>query len=151
MIFNKTSRIILISIVIFLLSLTQNCVTYQYFGTVEYSSFLAFLFGWLHFGGGGFYEGCIWLANPLYFIGLFLLYKNKKSISFFLLFISSIVALSFLGFENLTMTKSGRTAPIMELNAGYFLWLIAILSAAFFSIYLKIKNFEIEAINRNGL
>jgi len=94
----------------------------------------------MHFGGGGFYEGCIWLANPLYFSGLLLLYKMKKSISFFLLFISSILALSFLSYENLTMTKSGRIAPIMELNSGYFLWLTSIVSAFIFSLFLKVKN-----------
>lgn len=147
--FDKTYHAIVISVFIFLLSLTQNCVTYQYFGTIKYPSFFTFLFGWLHFGGGGFYEGCIWLANPLYFSGLLLLFRMKKSIAFFLLFISSILELSFLGFENLTMTKSGRIAPIVELSSGYFLWLAAILFAAFSSIYVRIKN-NIN-INRNGL
>lgn len=138
--FFKTHRAILLSLAVFLISLTQHCITYRYFGTVKYPSFLAFLSGWMHFGGGGFSEGCVWLANPFYFGGIFLLYKQKKNTAVFLLIISFVLALSFLAFKNLTMTKSGRIAPIIELNAGYFFWLTSILSALLFSIFLKIKN-----------
>jgi len=133
---------ILISIIIFFISLTQICMVYQYFGLVNYPSYLAFLIGWTHFIGGGFWEGCIWLANPLYFLGLFLLYrKNDKAV--FLLVCSSILVLTFLIFENLVMTKSGRLAPIIELKSGYFLWLFSILFITFSSIYLKIKKFSL--------
>jgi hypothetical protein len=84
------------------------------------------------------WEGCIWLANPLYFIGLFLLYK-KNNRAIFPLVCSSMLVLTFLGFENLTMTKSGRLAPIIELKSEFFLWLTSILFVTFSSVYLKIK------------
>lgn len=130
---------IFISLIIFFISLTQVCIVYQYFGIVNYPSYLAFLVGWMHFGGGGFWEGCIWLANPLYFIGLFLIFKkNKRAV--FPLICSSILALIFLSFENLMMTKSGRIAPIIELKSGYFLWLASILFITFSSIYLKVTE-----------
>jgi len=67
------------------------------------------------------------------------------------LIVSSVLALLFLTFENLTMTKSGRIAPVIELSSGYFFWLAAILFAAFSSIYLKLKNWTSENINSNGL
>lgn len=142
---------ILISLAIFLLSLTQDCMTYQYFRTVDYPSFYALVFGWMHFGGGGLSEGCIWLATPFYFTGLFLLHKKKVNTAVLSLIVSSVLALLFLTFENLTMTKSGRIAPIIELSSGYFLWLAAILLAAFSSVYLKLKNWTSKNINRNGL
>lgn len=50
-----------------------------------------------------------------------------------------MLVLTFLGFENLTMTKSGRLAPIIELKSEFFLWLTSILFVTFSSVYLKIK------------
>jgi len=97
----------------------------------------------MHFFGGGFQEGLIWLANPFYFIGLFLLYRMKKNAAILSLFISCILALFLFTFENLTMTRSGRIAQIIELNSGYFIWLTSILSLTFYSIYFKIKNKQI--------
>lgn len=141
MIFSKTNIVILISSMVFLISLTQNCVIYQYFGNVNYPSYSALLFGWMHFVGGGFWEGVVWLANPLFALGLYLLFKkNFKAI--FPLIIASLLALIFLSFENLRMTKSGRIAPIIELELGYFLWLISILFATFYSIFIKIKKWK---------
>ncbi len=147
--FNKVNIAIWISLVIFLISLTQYCMTYQYFGIVKYPSYSALLFGWMHFLGGGVLEGLIWLANPFYFIGLFLLYIKKKNAAVLSLFISCILALFLLTFESLTMTRSGRIAQIIELNSGYFLWIASILSLTFYSV-LKIKiNFK--SINRDEL
>jgi len=136
---SPTHIAIWISVLIFLISLTQVCMVYQYFGIVNYPSYLAFLVGWTHFGVGGFWEGCIWLANPLYFIGLFLLYK-KNDRAFLPFICSSILVLTFLSFETLTMTRSGRIAPIIELKSGYFLWLTSILFITFSSLYLKITE-----------
>lgn len=118
-------------------------MTYYYFGTVKYLSFSAFLFGWMHLGGGGFPEGCVWLANPFYFTGLFLLCRQKNNTAVLLLMVSSILALSFLAFGNLTMTKSGRIAPIIQLNTGYFFWLASIILAFFSSLYLRVKTIEV--------
>jgi len=115
-------------------------MTYYYFGTVKYLSFSAFLFGWMYLGGGGFPEGCVWLANPFYFTGLFLLCRQKNNTAVLLIMVSSILALSFLAFGNLTMTKSGRIVPIIQLNTGYFFWLASIVLAFFFSLFLKVKN-----------
>ena len=139
MIKSLTDITIFISVIIFFISLTQVCMVYQYFGIVNYPSYLAFLVGWMHFVSDGFWEGCIWLANPLYFMGLFLVFKkNNKAV--FPLICSSMLALIFLSFENLVMTKSGRIAPIIELKSGYFLWLISILLITFSSIYLKVTE-----------
>lgn len=118
----------------------QDCITYQYFGIVKYPSYSALLFGWMHFFGGGFLEGLIWLANPFYFIGLFLLYRKKKNTAVLSLFISCILALFLLTFENLTMTRSGRIAHIIKFNSGYFLWLTSILFLTIFSTYRIIKD-----------
>ena len=91
---------------IYLISLTQDCMVYEYFGVVNYPSILALLFGGAHFIAGGILEGIIWSANPLYIIGIFLLSK-KNDKSTYPLIISSLLSLTFLYFENLTMTRSG--------------------------------------------
>jgi len=138
---SKTNIVIIISSMIFLISLTQDCMIYQYFREINYSSYSALVFGGVHFIAGGFLEGLIWLANPLLFFGLFLLFK-KNSNALFPLVISSFLALIFLCFENLTMTKSGRLASIIELKSGYFLWLFSILFATFYSIFIQIKQWK---------
>lgn len=51
---SPTNIAILISVIIFFISLTQVCMIYQYFGIVNYPSYLAVLVGWMHFGVGDF-------------------------------------------------------------------------------------------------
>lgn len=133
----KINIVILISWVIFLISLTQDCVNYQYFGSIHYPSYLAFLLGWTYFDGFR-WEGFVWVANLLYFLGIVLMIKrNYKAVFAFI--ISSFLAISFMFFDNITITKSGRIAPIIELESGYFLWLISILFLTFSSLYLKVN------------
>ena len=134
---SKTNIVILIGTVIFLISLTQDCVYYKYFDEIHYPSYLAFLLGWTYFDGVC-WEGFVWLANPLYFLGIVLVLKRNYS-AVFPLIISSFLASSFMFFDNITITKSGRIAPIIELELGYFLWLSSILFTTIFSIFLKIR------------
>lgn len=137
---SKTNIVILISSVIFFISLTQDCVYYKYFDDIHYPSYLAFLLGWTYFDGMR-WEGFIWLANPLYFLGIVLIIKRNYN-AVVPLIISSFSASSFMFFHNITITKSGRIAPIIELELGYFLWLISILFATFYSIFIKIKKWK---------
>lgn len=125
---------------IFLISLTQDCIIYQYFNEVHYPSYLAFLLGWTYFDGLR-WEGFVWLANPLYFLGIVLIIKRNHN-AVLPLIISSFLASSFMFFDNITITKSGRIAPIITLELGYFLWLISILFATFYSIFIKIKKWK---------
>ncbi len=123
---------------IFLISLTQDCVNYQYFGSIHYPSYLAFLLGWTYFDGFR-WEGFVWFANLLYFLGIVLTIKrNCKAV--FALIISSFLAISFMCLDNTTISKSGRIAPIIELESGYFLWLLSILFLTFSSLYLKVTQ-----------
>jgi len=126
--------------VIFLISLTQDCVIYQYFDEVHYPSYLAFLLGWTYFDGLR-WECFVWLANPLYFLGIVWIIKRNYN-AVFLLIISSFLAISFMFFDNITITKSERIAPVIKLESGYFLWVISILFATFYSIFIKIKQWK---------
>lgn len=122
----------------FLISLSQNCVYYNYFDEIHYPSYLAFLLGWTYFDGVR-WEGFVWFANPLYFLGIVLMIKENYN-AVFPFIISSFLASSFMFFDNITITKSGRIAPIIELEVGYFLWLSSILFITCSSIYLKFKK-----------
>lgn len=132
----KINIVILISSVIFLISLTQDCVNYQYFGSIHYPSYLAFLLGWTYFDGFR-WEGFV-CKSSLFFRNSF--DNQKKLQSIFCSYYFVILAISFMFFDNITITKSGRIAPIIELESGYFLWLLSILFLTLSSLYLKVTQ-----------
>lgn len=70
---NKRNRIktyvLLISLVVFIVSLTQTALTYNDIdGQKTHSSISLLFMGGLAILGGGLSEWFIWLANPLYFL-----------------------------------------------------------------------------------
>lgn len=103
---------------------------------------MAFLIGWMHFLAGGFWEGIIWMSNPLYFLGVFLLFKQSKK-AFHVFLTAFILAVIFVFFKDITMTKSGRMAKIISLQSGYYLWLLSIFVAACYSFY---QNFSLSKL-----
>ena len=76
--------------------------------------------------GGGTSEFLIWLANPFYFIALFLFAKNKK-VSILFILISSLLAISFARWKEILISESGSTAKIISFSSGYYLWVASII------------------------
>ncbi|NII84379.1 MULTISPECIES: hypothetical protein [unclassified Pedobacter] len=97
-------------------------------------SFIYLLIGGIGLFGGGTAEFLIWLANPFYFIALFLFAKNKK-VSILFILISSLLAISFSSWEEILISESGSNGKIVSFSSGYYLWVTSILVLCFGIIY----------------
>jgi len=125
--FQMPAPIVLASLAIFGVSLTQKALTYSDFnGQGKYSSLALFLTGGISILGGGLFEWLVWLANPLYFVSIFLLLKRKKQ-SMKTSILATVVAFAFLFWKNILVSENGRNAEIVALKLGYWLWLSSIL------------------------
>ncbi|GGD31484.1 hypothetical protein [Flavobacterium orientale] len=81
-------------------------------------------------------QALIWLVNPIYLLALFSMKFRPKIALFFSLFVL-ITSLTFLGFENIQYTWSGRVMFINSLGFGYWFWSISfvlLLVAAFMNL-----------------
>lgn len=107
--------ILLISIGLFLLSLTQKC-----YCTVSNcsDSIMVFLLGWAAVISGA---GITWLANPILFLAWLTLRKNLKA-SMFLSMTASLLSLAFLLFDSVLDNEAGNKNVITSYKAGYWLW-----------------------------
>lgn len=129
------TRISLISIIIFIISLTQNALTYNDFDGQKIHSSISLLFmGGLAILGGGLMEWFIWLANPLYVLALIFLFNDNK-ISAVVSIIATFLALSFTTWNEILVAENGRTATIERLNLGYWLWVLSLTILSIGSIY----------------
>ena len=107
---------IIISALLFLLSLTQKC----YCTTTQCGdSIMVFLLGWGALLSGG--AGIPWLANPLLIGAWFMLNRNLKA-SMFLSVFAMLLSLSFLLFDSIIDNEGGQAHQIISYKAGYWLW-----------------------------
>lgn len=115
----KTVTIIL-SLVIFIISLTQDAIIIDYIEIKPVSSLSYFLMGSTAFMGGAYLEQIIWLANPLFLFSILLLADNQPIATKFSL-ASLIVAISFSTWKEILGAESGAMAKIISLQLGYYL------------------------------
>ena len=101
------------------------------------------MFGSISFVGGGLFEWLIWLANPIYFIALLLLLKQKR-LSIIFSILATVIAFSFATWNELLVSESGRMAKIESLGMGYVFWLLSfmILTTATFYNYKKVNSIQ---------
>lgn len=135
------NKLTLISLLIFLISLFFNA-----FKVIEpkeirdYHSLELLLVGGISFLGGGIFEFFVWTANIWFLISI----SSSFAKSFFISIITGIIAFSiafsFMLWDEVLVSESGREARIYSLEIGYFLWLTSILFITFSSIYLKMKK-----------
>lgn len=125
----------------FLASLTQVALSSNDSEDKALSGFVIFLFGATAILGGGLLEWLIWLANPLYFMSIYMLVKgnNMAKITSIL---STFVALSFSTWDNILVSTSGRMGKIDTLGAGYWLWVISLALLAIGVFYILRNNDE---------
>ncbi len=114
----KLKKYILIaSISLFIVSLTQKC----YCTTSECGdSIMAFLLGWAALLSGG--AGISWLANPLLFASWIILRINVK-LAMFLSVGATLLSLSFLIFDSVIANEAGQKHQIIGYKLGYWLWM----------------------------
>jgi SAM-dependent methyltransferase len=135
--------IVSFSFAAFLISLLFPAFSYNDFNGLKTSgSFEIFLFGSIAILGGGLMEWIIWLANPLCFIAI-ILFLNKKKSSVGISSAAAFIALSFLFWQDILVSESGRMASITSLHTGYYLWLFSILIVAAGTRYY-FKNYKTE-------
>ena len=125
----------LISLTVFIVSLTQTALTYNDFDGQKIHSSLSLLFmGGLAILGGGLLEWFIWLANPLYVLALIFFFKSNKT-SRVVSIVATFLALSFTTWKDILAAENGRTATIESLNLGYWLWVLSLTILSIGTIY----------------
>ena len=135
-IYKKT--ILIVSIVVFIISLTQPA---YYIDRTDYdawsNSLLLLIFGWIGAMGGG--SGLVWLANPFILISWISVFKNlKTSIIFGAL--ASIFSLLFLLFKKVISSEAPTYSIITDYKLGYWLWTISICFFTFGLIIIYFTN-----------
>ena len=135
--------IIIFSLLVFLLSLTQTALTYNDFnGTGSYSSISLFAIGGVSILGGALPEWLTWMANPIYIVAVFL-FAFKKKAAIVLSTIATLIAFSFLFWNDILVSENGRTVPIISVKFGYICWLASmIILMTGTRIYLKKEKTE---------
>ena len=120
--------VILLSVGLFVASLFQPAF---YIDRADYaawadSKYLA-LFGWSGVLGGNAIASLIWLANPVYFLAIILLLRQKPA-GFYLSIIAALIALSFSLLDSIIASESGSSAKITSLENGYYLWVASMIT-----------------------
>ena len=122
---------------IYLSSLTMECYLVDGIPSIGSFGLIAFLLGWLNFD----LIGLIWLANPLFLISLlFFFFSKKKKSALIFSIVATILAISFLGIDEIYKNEAGHTGQITEYLLGYWLWLLAIFIMLITLILDKILN-----------
>ena len=106
-----------VSIGFMLFALTQEayCTTEGCMHSIR-----AFIFGIFGMFIGG-NETLTWFANPLLILA-WLLIKYRKT-SFLLSLLSTLIAVSFLIFDEVVITEAGHSSIITRYTLGYWLWI----------------------------
>ncbi|WP_160164131.1 hypothetical protein [Nafulsella turpanensis] len=72
-----------------------------------------------NFVGGAF---ICWLANPLLILSWLVFYKGNTKVPLVLSCLSTILAFSFLIFEEIMINEAGHYGAITGYGVGYWLW-----------------------------
>lgn len=113
--------VVFISLVLLILSLTQNAfyVT-DMKESVGSFGLIAFLLGWLDI----FEAGISWLANPLLIISWIVLIFGRSKFSLIISLLAVIFSLSFLFFKDIILNEGTLDhGEIIAYGNGYWLWL----------------------------
>lgn len=137
--------VVALSLLVFIIALTQQAVAVGEHPTEHISAFVCFLMGATAIIGGGTSEWLIWLANPLCLFSMIYLFRNNGKLSISLALLASLLALNFLSWKEILVSESGSTARIINLELGYDLWLTSILGYLigiifYFGIYRNISK-----------
>lgn len=135
--------IIILSLAVFGISLTQVAVIVDFHNVEAVSSLVYFLMGSTAILGGGALEWFIWLANPLsLFTILYLKKDNKKAL------VTALVAIVMSGifrtWNEILGSESGSMARIVSFEAGYYLWLSSIIILGIGTYLYFLKYFKAD-------
>ena len=130
--------VIAISLIVFLLSLTQPAFYVDRTDNDVWAStpFLLSL-GWIGFLGGG-WESVFWLANPAYFLAIYFYVKADKR-AFFVAPAAFIIAACFSMLTDIISGENGARTKITSFEPGYKLWVLSLglLAAGIMVTYIR--------------
>ena len=112
-------KILLISIGLFIISLTQKAYCTE---SLCADSLAVFIMGPLGFAFP--FATLVWLANPILLISWIKIYKNRKE-SLIASFLATLIALSFLLFNKIVDDEAGHYRNIIGYQSGYWLWVLS--------------------------
>tara|TARA_R110000822_G_scaffold210836_2_gene346502 strand:+ start:470 stop:910 length:441 start_codon:yes stop_codon:yes gene_type:complete len=119
----KQKIFLLLSIGVFIISLTQKSYCTSREVCRYFSGFLDLIFGW--FGVFMLYIPTFpWLANPLLLVS-WILFRKKPKASFILSIVAFILMLSFLLVDKIITNEAGTKSKVVSYELGYWLWLFS--------------------------
>ncbi|WP_296406084.1 hypothetical protein [Psychrobacter sp.] len=136
----RTTLVLSIILMVILLPLDAYCANDGC--TKSYVSLVFGIFG-IFIGGN---ETLTWYANPLLFLAWLFLLIRKPKLSLILSIVSTLVALSFLTFDEIVINEAGHQAPITKYALGYWLWIgshtIMVIGNVFILLYEHHSSFK---------
>lgn len=102
------------------------------------SLFMVFL-GWIAILGGGLVPTIIWLANPLYFVGLFFI-LNRVKFGVVAITLALLLALYFTTIDSIMDGESGATTDITKLGIGYYFWVSSFITLFVAGVYMLVNK-----------
>ncbi|MBS7788300.1 hypothetical protein KIH23_13410 [Flavobacterium sp. CYK-55] len=131
-------KIISLSFLLFLISLTQTAVITNPAESTPSSAFMSFLLGWLDLNG----PGISWLANPFLFLSWFFLNNKKVKLSILSSLMSTGFSVSFLFFDKIALDEAVNYGKILGYGSGYWLWVTSCLVSFIGTVnfYLKYET-----------
>lgn len=116
------TALILSSIIVFLISLFNNCyVANQTEDTIGSFGLAAFLFGWMNVSK----SFIVWCANPFFILTIILLFVRRIA-AVVTASVAFALAVSFQFFDEVLINEGGTVAKITSFSIGYWLWLTSI-------------------------
>lgn len=103
------------------------------------NSLFMLLSGWMAVLGGGLFLTLIWLANPLYFFGAFLV-LNKEKFAVVPVTLSLLLAFYFLTLDSVMDGESGATTAITKLGLGFYIWISSFITMFVAGVYLFVEK-----------
>lgn len=120
---NKTIKIILVtfSLILFSLSLFQECYVVGNRESLGSFGLIALLMGWMNIS----ISFLAWFANPLYLFTIIFIFKNKRAAKITGC-LSLVFSLSFLILNEVLISEAGHTGKVEKYLLGYWLWILSI-------------------------
>lgn len=134
---------IIISLIVLIISLTQNAIIIDYNGIKIIPAIDYFFMGSMAIIGGGPLEWLIWLANPLCLYTILYLWKNNKK-ALVTCTLATILSTSFLFWEKIIGSESGSMGKIVSFEAGYYLWITSIVLLTIGTFYYFARLLKTE-------
>lgn len=116
----KSQIVLIISLVIFIISLTQTAV---YTKGSEMHAFVCFILGWADLE-----DSLSWLANPVLLAAWFFILIKQIKISIIFSILAFCLTLLYLSTNTIVTNEAGSKSVIISLGLGYYLWVLSCFS-----------------------